>query len=86
MTTYDHPKDEGSHKGIKFVWSLVDLGLICQAEAHMIMGEYFGYPPCCIAAFILDHPGGGLITDDRLGTYFHCNKCYKTREAMTWPK
>jgi len=82
---YDHPKDNGHGENlvIQLVWNQRDLGLICDAEVHLILGTWFNYPPCCIDAFIFDHTGGDIATDDRLGTYFHCKRCYETKKVLT---
>jgi hypothetical protein len=86
---YDHPKDKiESHPVILLAWHYREIGLMCGAEVHLTLGTLFGYPPCCIAAFIFeawpnDGGGGDIATDDRLGTYYHCVKCFETKKVLT---
>jgi hypothetical protein len=84
---YDHSKDESSPMDsaiIAWVWANRDAGAICDAEVHLYLGRYFGYPLCCIEAFIFDfdQPGNRLVTDGMLGTYYHCKQCYETRRVQ----
>jgi hypothetical protein len=87
---YDHAKDESNGRDsalIAWVWANRDAGAICDAEVHLYLGRYFGYPLCCIEAFIFEAfegnqwQKGGLATDRLLGTYYHCHKCYEERKV-----
>lgn len=80
---YDHPKDYGTTDMPEWVWVQRDLGLMCDAEVHMLLGTWYGYPPCCIDAFIFEETGD-IATCDMVGTYYHCKKCYETKKV--WNK
>jgi len=73
---YDHPKDYGPSEVCVAVGRFVDIGAITEFQYHVMLGRYFGYPLCCIEAFVHDGEGA-LATDHKLGTYFHCNDCLK---------
>ena len=38
----------------KEVWGECEKGNIDKPTAHRMLGRYFGYPECCIEAFIAD--------------------------------
>jgi hypothetical protein len=85
---YDHPKDNSGPLDsaiIAWVWANRDAGVISDAEVHLYLGRYFGYPLCCIEAFIFEfnQPGARLATDGLLGTYYHCKNCHEQRKVLT---
>ena len=56
------------------IWGMVNDGEIGRAAAHRMLGRYFGYPECCIEAFVdsaLNQEDSGCIGDDR----FYCWNC-----------
>lgn len=72
---YDHPLDDGPSEVCRAVGRFVDIGAITEYQYHVMLGRYFGYPLCCIEAFVEEDYEGMLITDDKLGTFYHCLDC-----------
>ena len=57
------------------------LGVITEVQRNKMLGRYFGYPECCIEAFLEDYPdsapSGEVVECPLLGVYFRCNECIR---------
>lgn len=75
MTSYYcYEYNEPLYPVFQEVWGLVDSGKIDREVGHRMLGRYFGYPECCIEAFILSALWGkntGQIYDE----FKWCNDC-----------